>query len=184
MVTLSVRESAAVGAAAAAAVLHLASKTFENFRPWRCLTTLRYNDKCNSVLWHDLTQRECVGRTTRCARQSCDKGNTCAGVQECQVYVQPDTLLQLGPASCPSCLRPLSLQQKPCLSSRSISSPYAHQSLGACDGCLQRMLSSAPISSQRMVGDQLPFLLEPDHRNRRIASCCPSRRKVFPVVVP
>ena len=61
MVTVCVHKSAGDGAAAAAAVLCLASETFERFHPRRRLTTLRYHVKWNSVLWHDLSQRECVG---------------------------------------------------------------------------------------------------------------------------
>ena len=45
----------------------------------RRLTTLPHHVKCNSVFWHDFSQRECVGRVIKCARQSCDKGNKCAG---------------------------------------------------------------------------------------------------------
>ena len=38
--------------------------------------------------------------------------------------------------------------------------------------------------SLRDYGDQLSSLLEPDHQHRRIASCCPSSRKVFPFTAP
>ena len=80
VVTMSVHNSAgaAAAAAAAAAVLCLASDFFERFHPWRRLTTLRYHVKCNSYLWHDLSQRECVGRMIKCARQPCVKGKKCA----------------------------------------------------------------------------------------------------------
>ena len=38
-----------------------------------------------------LSQRECVGRVLKCARQFCDKGNSCARVQQCQIYVHSNT---------------------------------------------------------------------------------------------
>ena len=77
---MSVRSSAAA-AAAAAAVLCLASEFFERVHSWRRSTTHSYHVKCNSVLWHDLSQRGCVGRVIRCARQVLKARET--DVQEC-----------------------------------------------------------------------------------------------------
>ena len=57
--------------AGAAAVLCLASETFERFHLWRRSTTLRYDDKWNSVLWHDLSQRECVCASVISAADKC-----------------------------------------------------------------------------------------------------------------
>ena len=34
-------------------------------------------------LWHDLSQRECVGRVIKCIQQGWKQGSTCAGVQRC-----------------------------------------------------------------------------------------------------
>ena len=54
---------------AAAAVLRLASELLERFHSWSCSPTLRYHVKLKSILWHNLSQRECVGRIIKCARQ-------------------------------------------------------------------------------------------------------------------
>ena len=65
---MSVHNSAGVGAAAAAAVvLCLPFETFERFHSWRPLKTLCYHVKWNSVLCHDLSQRECVGTSVTSA---------------------------------------------------------------------------------------------------------------------
>ena len=53
--------------AAAAAVLCLASETFERFHRVSIRTTLRYHNRCNSVLWRNLSQSECVVASVRSA---------------------------------------------------------------------------------------------------------------------
>ena len=72
-------------------------------------------------LWHDLSQRECVGRMIKCARQSCHKGNKCA--------------IQHFPSARASFVPKLTTmftvtERKTCPISRCIPSPCAHQSLG------------------------------------------------------
>ena len=58
--------------AAAAAVLCSASEFFERFHSWCRLTTLRYHVKCNFVLRHDLSHRECASASvTSACRQVC-----------------------------------------------------------------------------------------------------------------
>ena len=77
-VTMSARCSAVAAAAAAAAVLCLASELLERSHSWRRSTTLRYHVKCNSVLWHDLSRRECVWKSDETDVQECHSAkSTC-----------------------------------------------------------------------------------------------------------
>ena len=41
--------------------------------------------KRSSILWHDVSQRECVGRVIKCTQQGWKQGSKCPGVQRCQV---------------------------------------------------------------------------------------------------
>ena len=84
---------------------HVGTK-FANLQDWSLPDEKNHNRhycvRWKPILWRDLSQRECVGRVIKCARQSCDKGNNCAGLQQCQVYVQLNSHFQLGPALRPS----------------------------------------------------------------------------------
>ena len=53
----------------------------------------RESVKWKSDLRRNLSQRECVGRVIKCTQQLCDKGNKCARVQQCEVYVRSNTPL-------------------------------------------------------------------------------------------
>ena len=71
-VTMSARCSAvaaATAAAAAGAVLGLGVA-----RAFPLVASLRDHVKCNPILWHDLSQRECVGKMVKCTRQVWKQG--------------------------------------------------------------------------------------------------------------
>ena len=70
--------------------------------------------KRDSILWHDLSQRECVGRVIKCIQQGWKQGSKCAGVQRCQVCARFNTKTQRDSDKCIS-IFVATLSQRECV---------------------------------------------------------------------